>query len=107
MFLNLLITNGKSDTSKPNIENLIKICEFHEIDIYDLLDDLADLIINNKNRIKDSYLTGYTTNSTITINSPDLVKAVADNQNQIIKLIEVQNELIKQFVQIKKAAENQ
>lgn len=88
----------ESDASKPNIENLLKICEFHEIDIYNLLDGLSNIIINNKNKIKESYLTGYNVNSTITINSPDLIKTVADNQTQIIKLIETQNELIKKII---------
>lgn len=77
----------ESDASKPNIENFVKLCEFHEIDMYDLLMCLSDIVITKENQsisdISDSAHKGAT---------------IKEAQKQIAKLIENQNELIKKLL---------
>ncbi len=82
----------ESDKSKPSIENLLKLCEFHDVGIDELLENVANLITNNN--LTNSFINS----SNINFNSIDLIKTILENQNNITKLIEIQNELIKKVV---------
>ncbi len=90
----------ESDKSKPSIDNLIKISEFHEIDISDLLSDLSNFVFT-KNKFNNSYITGSTNNSTININSSEIINSVIENQKLITSLIQNQNELFIKFIDSK------
>ena len=71
----------ESDKTKPNIENLLKISVFYDIDIYNLLNDVSNMNIS-----------GLKNNNTIS--NSGLIEEFKQNQEQINKLIESQNKLI-------------
>lgn len=77
------------DISKPTIENFIKLCEFHEIGIYEMLSDLSN-IIPNKNELK-LFHSNY-------LNVEKLVFRLQESQSRIQKLIETQNDLLQKLL---------
>jgi transcriptional regulator with XRE-family HTH domain len=79
----------ESDASKPNIENFIKLCEFHEIGIYEMLSDLSS-IIPNKNELKLFHSNH--------LNIEKLVFRLQESQSRIQKLIETQNDLLQKLL---------
>ncbi len=85
----------ESDLSKPNIDNLMKISSFHEIDPSELLEDQPSINYSN-NEFNDSNVFNhiFNHNQTVNLQSPELLKSVLHNQEQIAKLIEMQTKLI-------------
>lgn len=84
----------ESDKTKPAMENLMKIADFYETDVYDLLDEKS-IVQNNTDR---SF--GYI-DSTVTINntiSEELIESILKNQKDITNLVEAQNKLIESLL---------
>lgn len=80
----------ESDKAKPAMENLMKIADFYETDVYDLLDEKS--IVQNITDRSFGYI-----DSTVTINntfSEELIESIIKNQQDITKLVEAQNKLI-------------
>lgn len=71
-----------------------KVCDYFEIDPNYFLDDQ---IIQNNTENKASAITVYG-NSTVNTVSSEILENLAQNQNQIIKLIELQNKLIENLL---------
>ena len=86
-----------ADKSKPCIDNLAKLCEYYEVDVYGLLEDVSNVNFSNAKFKGNSYVIN-PNNSTINYsNSPELV----ENQKQITTLLEKQNDLILKLLQEK------
>ncbi|WP_428067748.1 helix-turn-helix domain-containing protein [Chryseobacterium gambrini] len=71
-----------------------RVCDYFEIDSNYFLDDQ---IIQNNTENKASAITVYG-NSTVNTVSSEILENLAQNQNQIIKLIELQNKLIENLL---------
>ncbi len=84
------IGKWEADKSKPSIDNLSKLCDYYEVDVYKLLDEVSNVNFANAKFKGSSYVIN-PTNSTINYsNTPEIL----DNQKQITAMIEKQNELI-------------
>lgn len=84
----------ESDKAKPAMENLMRIADFYETDVYDLLDEKS-IVQNNTDR---SF--GYI-DSTVTINNTipeELIESIIKNQQDITSLVEAQNKLIESLL---------
>ncbi len=86
----------ETDQSKPNLDKLGKISEVFEIEIQDLFDSDGNVIISN-NTFENSNIV-YPKDSTVNIQSPELLQSIMKNQEQISKLIESQNKLIESLL---------
>ena len=86
----------ESDKAKPAMENLMKIADFYETDVYDLLDE-SPIVQNNTDRAVGNIHN----NNTVTINnsfSEELIESIIKNQQDITKLVEAQNKLIESLL---------
>jgi transcriptional regulator with XRE-family HTH domain len=86
----------ESDKAKPAMENLMKIADFYETDVYDLLDEKS-IVQNNADRAVGNIHN----NNTVTINntfSEELVESIIKNQQDITKLVEAQSKLIESLL---------
>ncbi|MDR3026634.1 helix-turn-helix domain-containing protein [Chryseobacterium sp.] len=86
----------ETDQAKPNIDKLGKIAEVFEIEIQELFNNDATVIISN-NTFETSNIV-YPKDSTINMQSPELIESILKNQEQISKLIESQNKLIESLL---------
>ncbi|BFO64668.1 hypothetical protein KCF3NO3_06510 [Chryseobacterium sp. KCF3-3] len=84
----------EADQARPSSDNLLKISDFHGVEIKDLLEDNAGIVSNNI--FKDSSISHHIFNYAQTVNmqSPELVDTILKNQKDISKLIELQSKLI-------------
>lgn len=86
----------ESDKAKPAMENLMKIAEFYETDVYDLLDE-TPIVQNNTDRAVGNIHN----NNTVTINntiSEELIESIIRNQQDITLLVEAQSKLIESLL---------
>jgi transcriptional regulator with XRE-family HTH domain len=89
------IGKWEADKSKPCIDNLSKLCDFYDVDVYDLLQDVSNVNFSNA-KFKGSSYAAFAQNFTVNYaNSPELV----ENQKQITALLEKQNDLILKLLQ--------
>lgn len=92
------IIKWEQNKSKPSIDNLLKICNYFETDVYSLLEDVSNVNVYNTKFKGHSYV-GYAQNFTVNnSNSPELIKCFVDTQKQITSLIDKQNELFAKIV---------
>jgi len=86
----------ESDKAKPAMENLMKIADFYETDVYDLLDE-TPIVQNNTDRAIGTIHN----NNTVTINnsiSEELIENIIKNQQDITRLVETQSKLIENLL---------
>lgn len=86
----------ETDQTKPSLDKLGKIAEAFEIEIQDLFENEGNVIISN-NTFENSNIV-YPKDSTVNIQSPELLQSIIKNQDQITQLIELQNKLIEGFL---------
>lgn len=86
----------ETDQAKPNIDKLGKIAEVFEIEIQDLFNNDSTVIISN-NTFETSNIV-YPKDSTINMQSPEIIESILKNQEQMSKLIEAQNKLIENLL---------
>lgn len=86
----------ESDQGKPNLDKLGKIAEVFEIEIQDLFENEGNVIISN-NTFENSNIV-YPKDSTVNIQSPELLQSILRNQEQITKLMESQSKLIESLL---------
>lgn len=86
----------ETDQAKPNIDKLGKIAEVFEIEIQDLFNNDSTVIISN-NTFETSNIV-YPKDSTINMQSPEIIESILKNQEQMSKLIETQNKLIENLL---------
>jgi transcriptional regulator with XRE-family HTH domain len=92
------LINWETNKSKPSIDNLMKICDFYETDIYSLLEDVSNVNFSNA-QFKGNNYAGFAQNFTINNSvSPELFQLILDNQNKINLLFEKQNQLFEQII---------
>lgn len=84
----------ESDKAKPAMENLMKIADFYETDVYDLLDEKS-IIQNNADKAIGNIQGNVTINHTI---SEELIESILKNQQDITKLVESQSKLIENLL---------
>ena len=88
----------EADQARPSSDNLMKISDFHDIEIKDLLEESTGIVSNNI--FKDSSVSHHIFNYAQTVNmqSPELIENIVKNQEQIFKMIEVQTKLIESLL---------
>ena len=70
----------EADKAKPSIENLLKICDYYETDIYKLLEDVSNINFSGT-KFKGSSYAAYAQNFTVNNNtSPEVIDIIIDNQ---------------------------
>lgn len=88
------IGKWESDRAKPSIDSLMKICDYYEIELYKLLENVENVNFGNTKFKVNSYIAydqNFTVNNTA---SPELLNSIVTNQKTITELIQSQNELI-------------
>lgn len=92
------LINWENNKSKPGIDNLMKICDFYETDIYSLLDEVSNVNFSHAKFMGTNYVIN-PNNSTINFNnSPELIAQFTDNQNKINVLFEQQTKLLEKLL---------
>ncbi|WES96052.1 helix-turn-helix transcriptional regulator [Chryseobacterium arthrosphaerae] len=86
----------ETDQTKPNIDKLGKIAEVFETDIYELLENISTVNFPNATFEGTSYVVS--ADSTINMQSPEIIESILKNQEQMSKLIEAQNKLIENLL---------
>lgn len=80
----------EQNESKPSLDNLMKICDFYEIDVYSLLEDVSNVNFSNAHFKGTNYVIN-PNNSTINFNNSEkLLKSFMENQSKISNLLEQQ-----------------
>lgn len=92
------IIKWETNKAKPSIDNLQKLCNYYDTDIYAILDDVSNVNFSGAKFKGNSYVVN-PNNSTINFsNSPELIGSIQENQQKITALIVQQNELIVRFL---------
>ena len=87
------IGKWEADKSKPSVENLLKLCDTYETDLYELLEDVSNINFS-KAKFRGHSYAGYAENFTVNNSTPpELIESILVNQNKISILVELQNEL--------------
>ena len=88
------IGKWEADKAKPSIDNLLKLCDYYQTDLYKLLEEVSNVNFANA-KFKGYSYAGYAQNFTVNNNiSQELIESVIENQNKITILIQQQSELI-------------
>jgi transcriptional regulator with XRE-family HTH domain len=88
------IGKWETDKSKPSFENLLKICDYYETDVYKLLENVENVNFSNA-KFKGSQYVISPNNSTINYaTSPEIIETFITNHKTITELIQKQNDLI-------------
>ena len=88
------IVKWEADKAKPSIDNLLKLCDYYQTDVYELLQDVSNVNFSAAKFKGNSYVI-YPSNSTINYsNSPEIIQSIQDNQKKITDILSIQNELI-------------
>ena len=92
------IVKWESDKAKPSVVNLLKLCDYYQTDLYELLQDVSNVNFSGAKFKGNSYVIN-PNNSTITYaTSPELIENLISNQQNITNLIQHQNELISKLL---------
>ncbi|WP_415329479.1 helix-turn-helix domain-containing protein [Chryseobacterium sp. MMS23-Vi53] len=85
--------------AKPTLQNLKKIAEIFEVDFYELIQEqIPNLDLSNAKFENSPFFVIKSTHNTISYDSPELISKILDNQNQMAKLMELQNKLIESLL---------
>ena len=88
------IVKWEADKAKPSIDSLLKLCDYYQTDVYELLQDVSNVNFSAAKFKGNSYVI-YPSNSTINYsNSPEIIQSIQDNQKKITDILSIQNELI-------------
>lgn len=85
----------ESDKTKPSMENIMKLADFHDTSVYDFFDDKATNINSVEKNKGMAFIIG---NDTVNIQSPELLEALTQNLKSITQLVEAQNKIIEQLL---------
>ncbi|MDQ1803091.1 helix-turn-helix transcriptional regulator [Chryseobacterium sp. CKR4-1] len=89
----------ETDTSKPGLESVVKLCEIYDIEINDLLEDGNTVISNNTFDSCSSNVIGAAYNPVFNINSSAMMEGIIKNQEHLAKLMDSQNKLIEALIE--------
>ncbi len=91
------ISSIESDKNIPNSLLLSNIAKELEVDINDLLNDNSTFITDNEfNDQSVANVNQY--NPVFNLQSPELIESIVKNQEQIVKLMELQSKLIESLL---------
>jgi transcriptional regulator with XRE-family HTH domain len=92
------VIKWEANKAKPSIDNLMKICDYFETDIYTLLEDVSNINFSGAKFAGSSYA-AYAQNFTVNNhNSPEIIKSIIDNQNKITEFFDLQTQLISKLL---------
>lgn len=92
------LINWENNKSKPSIDNLMKICDFYETDIYTLLEEVSNVNFSHA-KFKGSNYVVHPNNSTINSkSSPELIAQITDNHDKINVLFEQEINLFEKLL---------
>jgi len=93
------VAKWESDESKPNLDNLMRICDYYQMDIYTLLKDVSNVDFSHATFEGNNYVVN-PTNTLITYHSTpeNIIETVLENQKKITELVQNQNELIQKIL---------
>lgn len=93
------ISNIESDKSIPNSILLNNIAKTLDVDVNDILNDALQVNISN-NQFSDMSSAGTVNqyNPVFNMQSPELLENILKNQENISKLIEIQNKLLEEVI---------
>ena len=95
------IGKWEADKAKPSAENLLKICNHFETDVYKLLENVDNINFGNA-KFKGSSYAGYAQNFIVNNTTPpEIIDTIVENQKTITHLFQQQNELILKFLEKK------
>jgi transcriptional regulator with XRE-family HTH domain len=94
------IGKWEADKAKPSIDNLFKICDYYETDLYKLLENVENVNFENA-KFKRAPYVAYTQNFTVNHTSSEIINSVITNQKTITSLIQSQNDLIAKLLEMK------
>ena len=95
------IGKWEADKAKPSAENLLKICNHFETDVYKLLENVDNINFTNAKFKSHSYA-GYAQNFTVNnAISPEIIEVFITNHKTITDLIQKQNDLIVRLLEKK------
>ncbi len=95
------IGKWESDKAKPSAENLLKICDYFETDVYKLLENVDNINFGNA-KFKGNSYAGYAQNFTVNNStSPEIIEVFITNHKTISELIQKQNDLIVKLLEKK------
>ncbi len=95
------IGKWEADKAKPSAENLLKICDYFETDVYKLLENVDNINFGNA-KFKGNQYVIYPNNSTINYAaSPEIIEVFINNHKTISELIQKQNDLIVKLLEKK------
>jgi transcriptional regulator with XRE-family HTH domain len=92
------IIKWETNKAKPSAENLLKICDYFETDVYSLLQDVSNINFSGakfKGNSYAAYAQNFTVNNT---ESPEIIKSIIENQNKITEFFELQTKLISKLL---------
>lgn len=84
----------ESDITKPNRENMMKLADFYETDIFDLLEDISGFSVNHS----ECNFSNIGNNSIYYNNSSEIIDGLLKNQEEVSKLLQNQNKLIEKLL---------
>ena len=92
------IIKWEADKAKPNVENLLKLCDFYHTDIYSMLEEVSNVNLSGAKFTGSSYA-AYAQNFTVNnATSPELIDNIQQNQKSITQLLQLQNGLIAKLI---------
>lgn len=93
------IVKWESDKAKPSIDNLLKLCDYYQTDVYELLQDVSNVNFSGA-KFKGSSYVIHPNNSTINYsNSPEIINSIQENQKKITDILSLQNDLIMKLLE--------
>jgi transcriptional regulator with XRE-family HTH domain len=96
------IGKWEADKAKPSIDNLMKICDYYETDVYKLLENVDNVNFGNAKFKGNQAFLFYPNNSNVNYStSPEITEIIVSNQKTITDLIQAQNELIVKLFETK------
>ena len=90
----------EANDTKPSIDNLMKICDYFETDIYQLLEEVSNVNLSHA-KFEGSNYAGYAHNFTINNNiSPEIITHLIGNQEKINQLFAQQAVLFEKLLKV-------
>jgi transcriptional regulator with XRE-family HTH domain len=95
------IGKWESDKAKPSIDNLMKICDYYETDLYELIESADNINFSNA-KFKGTSYAGYAQNFTVHNSTPpELIESIISVQKTITDLFQTQNALFVKLFETK------
>ncbi len=91
------VNKWEPDKAKPSIDNLMKICDYYQTDVYKLLEDVSNVNFSNA-KFKGNSYAGFAQNFVVNNSTtPEIIEVIIETQKKISDLIQIQNNFIVKF----------